>query len=165
MKYLLYIFILSLLSASSSAMQKEIAAPMFSVNDNGVGKSIGVIVVKDSDDGLSLTPYLNDLPPGKHKFNVHEGIGCGVLFKPDGSRIPGMAAGKAIKKLPSLDVNADGTSVKPVMAPRLKWSDIKSRTLVIQEEQKGKYYGLGITIRAERLAGASRSPRCWESVP
>ena len=111
---------------------------MFSINDNGVGKSIGVVVVKDSGDGLSITPYLNYLPPGKHKFSVHEGLGCGVLFKPDGSRIPGMAAGDVLEDLPSLEVNDDGTSDKAIMAPKLKWSDIQKRTLVIHEKVQGQ---------------------------
>ena len=135
MKYLISLFAM-MFSLNVIAVQKEIAVPMFSVNTNGVGKSIGVIVVKDSNDGLSRTPYLNDLPPGQHKFNVHEGIGCGVLFKPDGSRIPGMAAGKVKNKLPDLEVNNDGTSVKVMFAPDLKVSDIRKRTLVIQEKQK-----------------------------
>lgn len=135
MKFLISLFTV-VFSCNVAAVQKEIAVPMFSVNTNGVGKSIGVIVVKDSNNGLSLTPYLNDLPPGQHKFNVHEGIGCGVLFKSDGSRIPGMAAGNIKSKLPDLEVNNDGTSVKVMVAPELKVSDIRKRTLVIQEQQQ-----------------------------
>ena len=58
-----------------------------------------------------------------------------MLFQPDGSRIPGMAAGKVKSQLPDLEVNNDGTSVKSMVAPDLKVSDIRKRTLVIQEQQ------------------------------
>jgi Cu-Zn family superoxide dismutase len=123
--------IFSLLLAASTANAEEIAVTVFKLDANGLGPTAGVIVARDSADGLLLTPYLRDLPPGRHAFTVNENVGCGVHYNTDGTTVPGMAAGAAIGKLPMLDVNDAGEATKPVIASNMTLDQIRGRTLVV----------------------------------
>ncbi|HXW69793.1 MAG TPA: superoxide dismutase [Cu-Zn] SodC [Dissulfurispiraceae bacterium] len=117
------------------------------VNEQGVGKEIGTITASDSKYGLILTPQLSDLAPGLHGFHVHEKPNCSHAMK-EGKEVPALAAGGHydpantgkhegpygnghLGDLPPLYVAADGKATLPVLAPRLKISDIKGRALMI----------------------------------
>lgn len=135
---------LSLLTAASAA---ELVVPMSLVEASGIGKQVGTIAVTDSDYGVVLTPRLAGLVPGLHGFHLHEKPSCGAQEK-DGKMVPGLAAGGHfdpdrtnthaspwgaghLGDLPALYVGADGTAAYPVLAPRLKLTDIKGHSLMI----------------------------------
>ena len=109
----------------------------------GVGNSIGVIVAKDSPDGLVLQPYLQGLKPGQYSFSVNENVGCGVLFNADGNSVPGMAAGKSLSTLPMLNVDQQGHAKQPVVARGLTWEQIRGRTLVVSEANQNMRVACG----------------------
>ncbi len=131
----------------SAVTQADITVPMKIVDANGIGKSVGNVVISESKYGLVFTPALTDLPPGSHGFHVHENASCEPKEK-DGKMTPALAAGghydPAASKhhdtpwgnghlgdLPPLFVDAAGKASNPVLAPRLSISDVKGRSLMI----------------------------------
>jgi Cu-Zn family superoxide dismutase len=117
------------------------------VNEQGVGKEIGMVAAADSKFGLLLTPQLGELSPGLHGFHVHDKPDCAHAMK-EGKAVPALAAGGHydpastgkhegpygsghLGDLPALYVNNDGKATLPVLAPRLRVSDIKGRSLMI----------------------------------
>jgi Cu-Zn family superoxide dismutase len=149
MKRLFLLICAGLFSAAGFA-GSEVSVTVHKLTANGLGDSIGVIVAKDSPEGLVLTPYLRGLTPGPHGFHVHENVGCGAGYNPDGTTTPGMAAGDHYDPegshthhgpegkghrgdLPVLVANDQGEALTPVVAPRLSLDDIRGRTLVVHE--------------------------------
>lgn len=142
------LFLFVSLSAYAAAVSAEEAlVQMNLITDQGIGKSIGTVTLKDTPGGLVLTPALSGLAPGTHGFHVHEKPDCGPGTK-DGKAVAGLAAGGhfdpgATSKheghmgkghlgdLPALVAGADGAVTTPVTAPRLKLSDVKGRSLMI----------------------------------
>src|SRR3990172_5629354 len=125
----------------------ETVVPMNLVNEQGVGKAIGTIMISEGPKGLVLTPQLTDLTPGLHGFHVHQNPDCSAGMK-EGKQVPGLAAGGHydpamagkheghegkghLGDLPALTVGADGKAVTAVIAPRLKMADVKGRSLMI----------------------------------
>src|SRR5574342_1342925 len=80
------------LLAAGSALAGEIVVPMNLITEQGVGKAIGTLTLKDIPGGLELVPMLSDLAPGTHGFHVHEKPDCGPGMK-DGKPGAGLAAG------------------------------------------------------------------------
>jgi superoxide dismutase, Cu-Zn family len=100
---------------------------------------------------LLLKPNLRGLRPGLYAFHVHEHPNCGHGIK-DGTAVPGLAAGahlwlsgigqlsgttftSHLGDLPNLEVNADGTATKMVVAARLNLADVANRALMIHASQ------------------------------
>lgn len=123
------------------------------VTENGIGDSIGTVVLSDSENGLVITPSLKKLSPGAHGFHIHQNPSCETQEK-DGKKVAGGAAGGAAGghydpassskhegpeghghhgDLPVLLVNDAGVASQPMVAPRLKLADIKGRALMIHE--------------------------------
>ena len=144
MKKLILIILLTMFSAGI-VMAEEKKIQINLVNEQGLGKNIGTITIKDSRYGLMLYPQLSNLPPGIHGFHIHQNPDCRSM-KTD--KMAASAAGghydpyKTNKHegpygqghlgdLPVLYVDNDGKSSLPVLAPRLKVSDIKGRSLMI----------------------------------
>lgn len=117
------------------------------VNEQGVSKDIGTVVAVDGKYGLVLTPQLAELSPGMHSFHVHEKADCNHGMK-DGKTMAANAAGGHLDPagtglhqgpygsghvgdLPAPFVGIDGKATLPVLAPRLKKSDLKGRSLMI----------------------------------
>lgn len=127
--------------------QADINVQMNAVDDKGVGKSLGQVVISESNYGAVFSPSLAGLSPGLHGFHVHENPACGPMEK-NGKMVPGLAAGGHydpagskhhgtpwgdghLGDLPSLYVDPMGNANTPVLAPRLKISDVKGRSLMI----------------------------------
>ena len=125
----------------------DITVQMSTVDEKGIGKSIGEVTVGETPYGLVFSPALAGLPPGLHGFHVHENPSCEPKEK-DGKMTPALAAGghydpAATKRhglpwgdghlgdLPALYVDAAGNAKNPVLAPRLKISDLKGRSLMV----------------------------------
>lgn len=113
----------------------------------GVGKTVGTITATQTPYGVLLTPDLSGLAPGLHGFHVHQNPDCGPKEE-DGKQVAALAAGGHydpaktgrhegpygnghLGDLPAIFVTPDGTATYPVLAPRLKLSDLKGRTLMI----------------------------------
>lgn len=113
----------------------------------GEPNPIGHVFLQDSRYGLVLKPVLKDLPAGLHGFHVHSNGSCDTASK-DGKDVLGLAAGghydpKHTNKhdtpwgnghlgdLPALTVTHDGTASQPVLAPRLRISDVLGRSLMV----------------------------------
>lgn len=137
-----------LLSAAGGfAHAEDMTVQLNLLTDQGAGKSIGTVTVKDTQYGLLLIPQLTDLAPGLHGFHVHQNPDCAAGMK-DNKPMAGMAAGGHydpagtgkhegpygqghLGDLPALYVGADGKATLPVLAPRLKTADLKGRALMI----------------------------------
>lgn len=136
-----------LLCAGSAGAGGSLTVDMNAVSDAGTSQQLGSIRAEDTEYGLLLTPHLRGLAPGIHGFHVHQNPDCGPATK-DGNVVPGGAAGGHydpestgrhegpyggghLGDLPALYVATDGTAMTPVLAPRLKVSDIKGRALMI----------------------------------
>jgi Cu-Zn family superoxide dismutase len=129
------------------AQAEQMTVTMNLLTPEGVGKAIGTVVVTESKYGAVFTPKLTGLTPGLHGFHVHQNPSCGPAEK-DGKMVPGLAAGGHydptgagmhgapwgnghLGDLPALYVDGDGNAVHPVLAPRLKLSDLQGRSLMI----------------------------------
>lgn len=125
----------------------DLAVQMNAVDEKGIGKSLGQVVIGESRFGVVFTPALAGLPPGLHGFHVHEHPNCGPKEK-DGKPVAALAAGGHydpagskrhglpwgdghLGDLPGLVVDANGVANYPVLAPRLKLADVKGRSLMV----------------------------------
>lgn len=116
-----------------------ITIPIHLTDVNGVGEEIGIVKADDTIYGLLLTPKLIHLPAGVHGFHVHEmpacthdGMAAGGHWDPvktDQHRGP--YSNGHFGDLPVLIVDADGRARLPVLAPRLKLTDLEGRALMI----------------------------------
>ncbi len=117
------------------------------VSAEGVGKSIGTITIEETAHGLLITPNLEGLTPGLHGFHIHQNPQCGPAEK-EGKPSPAEAAGPHLDPqhagkhagpygeghlgdLPPLFVDASGKATLPVLAPRLKMTDVKGHALMV----------------------------------
>ena len=110
-------------------------------------KNAGSVAIHETDHGLVFTPSLKGLPPGLHGFHVHQNPSCASAEK-QGKRVAGLAAGGHfdprgvnhhgppwgdghLGDLPLVYVDDTGHATTPVLAPRLKMSDVKGRALML----------------------------------
>jgi Cu-Zn family superoxide dismutase len=136
-----------LLLAAGSVYAEDMVVQMNLLSDQGAGKSIGTVTIKDTQFGLLLVPQLTDLTPGLHGFHVHQNPDCAAGMK-DNKPMAGMAAGGHydpagtgkhegpygqghLGDLPAIYVGIDGKATLPLLAPRLKIVDLKGRSLMI----------------------------------
>lgn len=126
---------------------EDLTVPMNLVDSNGTVSSIGTIKVTESPYGTIFTPALTGLPAGMHGFHMHEKPSCGPMEK-DGKQVAAGAAGGHydpqksgrhegpygnghLGDLPALYVGTDGKASYPVLAPRVKFSDVNGHALMI----------------------------------
>ncbi|MGK7873203.1 MAG: superoxide dismutase [Cu-Zn] SodC [Xenococcaceae cyanobacterium] len=138
---------LIILACPNTALASEVTIKMYLTDVDGIGEEIGSIKAEDTEYGLLLTPNLSELTPGVHGFHVHQNPDCGPGEK-EGKIVPGLAAGGHydpdntgrhegpygdghLGDLPPLIVDAEGVATLPVLAPRLKVSDLTGRSLMI----------------------------------
>ena len=147
MKKSILMLVLLFCAGAAIALAEDAVVTINLVSADGIGKEIGTITAKDTKYGLLLEPALSELPPGVHGFHLHENASCEAAKKDD-KMIAAQAAGAHLDPdktgkhegpyaaghagdLPPLYVGADGKAGTPVLAPRLKVSDLKGRSLMI----------------------------------
>lgn len=138
--------VLAMLFCASNAMANTVVQ-MSMVDAKGVGANIGQVTISESKYGLVFTPALKGLTPGMHGFHLHQNASCEAKEN-EGKMVPALAAGGHydplnskrhdtpwgdghMGDLPALFVDADGNANQPVLAPRLKTSDLAGRSLMI----------------------------------
>ena len=143
--------VLTLLTAAASpavwAADSPSSVSIYALTDTGVGDPIGTIGLKDSKDGLVLTPKLSHLPPGQHGIHIHQLPDCRAVEK-DGQSVAGLAAGGHLDPdqtgkhlgptgaghkgdLPFLTVDDKGEATKPLVAPHLTVADVENHAIMI----------------------------------
>ena len=144
MKFSLMAF---LLTASAAVNANERTVTMDLVDADGKSAWVGEVRIVETPYGLVFTPQMRALPPGLHGFHVHENPSCAPKDK-DGKPVAALAAGghydpDASGKhgtpwgdghrgdLPPLYVDAEGSATQPVLAPRLKLSELPGRALML----------------------------------
>jgi len=133
-------------TAAASAATTQ--ATVYKITADGIGAKIGTVTFKDTKDGLQVSPHLKGLPEGQHGFHIHVNPACGP-GEQNGQKVAGLAAGGHydpkntgkhlgplsndghLGDLPVLVVDAKGNASKPVVAPRLKVSDVKGHAIMI----------------------------------
>lgn len=141
------ILLASLAFAALAAQAAELSVTLSEATENGPGAEVGTVKVVESRYGLVFEPQLKGLPPGLHGFHVHEkgscapgeqngkkvpALGAGGHLDPAGTRKHGAPWGDGhLGDLPALYVAADGTAMQPVLAPRLKLSDVRGHALML----------------------------------
>jgi Cu-Zn family superoxide dismutase len=136
-----------LLSITVSTAFADVVVPMSSVSEKGVGANVGEVTISESKYGLIFTPSLQGLTPGTHGFHLHQNASCepkekdgkmiaagsaGGHYDPAATNIHGAPWGDGhLGDLPPLYVEANGSSTQPVLAPRLKLSDLSGHALMI----------------------------------
>jgi len=95
----------------------------------------GSITFRDSEFGVLITPDLGGLASGLYGLHLHDGAICesaGGHFDPENTgRHEGPYGKGHLGDLPNLTVDADGTAWLPVLAPRLKLSDVKDHAIML----------------------------------
>lgn len=112
--------------------------------DGRRGKTFGLVSFEDSPYGLVITPRLHGMDPGSHAAHVHENASCamdeagvpagaaGDHYDPNGSGLhTGPYGDGHLGDLPNLNVESNGMSFVPVLAPRVTVADLEGRTLMI----------------------------------
>lgn len=106
---------------------------------NNKGEVIGQINFTDSNYGLLIQPNLHNLPQGIRGFHIHEHPDCGEHGMNAGGHLDpaktnshqGPYGQGHLGDLPSLSIDAEGKANTPLLAPRLKTSDIKGHAVMI----------------------------------
>ncbi len=146
MKIVLILVGIFVLAAGVMSAEK-LTVTIHLVSAEGVGNEIGTIVAEDTKWGLLLTPNLSGVPAGLHGFHVHEHPSCAPGQK-DGKMTAAHTAGSHydpaktgkhlgpyaeghLGDLPPLFADSNGKANHPLLAPRVKTSDLKGRTFMI----------------------------------
>lgn len=135
------------INAMAVATAAEITVTVKEADAKGLGVSLGEVRIVETPYGLAFYPTLKGLTPGVHGFHVHEKPSCAPASK-DGASVAALSAGGHLDTLgakrhgepwgdghlgdlPLLYVADDGSAVTPVLAPRLKITDIYNRALMV----------------------------------
>jgi superoxide dismutase, Cu-Zn family len=139
--------VLASLALTVSAQAADVTVSMQVAGPNGAGASVGTVRIFETPHGLAFHPSMTGLAPGLHGFHVHENPNCAPAMR-DGAPVAALAAGGHldtnnsrkhglpwgdghIGDLPALYVAADGSAMNPVLAPRLKLSDVRNRSVMV----------------------------------
>jgi Cu-Zn family superoxide dismutase len=133
--------------AAATAAAQPLVVDIRAAEAAGTGAALGTVTVTSTPYGALFTPSLSGLMPGVHGFHVHENPSCDPKEQ-DGKMVPALAAGGHfdpgktgkhlgpygdghLGDLPPLVVDAEGKSTVPVLAPRIKLSDLKGHSLMV----------------------------------
>jgi len=103
-------------------------------------EALGTVRFEQHASGVLITPNLHGLTPGPHGFHLHakpscadNGMAAGGHFDPGSTGVHhGPYSDKGhLGDLPVLWVDQEGRATVPVLAPRLKMSDLQGLSLMI----------------------------------
>jgi superoxide dismutase, Cu-Zn family len=133
----------TLLLTTATVALADISVPMNFTAEQGVGKSVGSVLISETKYGLLFTPELNGLATGIHGFHIHlnpscdqDGMAAGGHFDPKntGKHLGPYNDNGHLGDLPAVTIVADGTGTLPVLAPRLmRIADIRNHSLMLHE--------------------------------
>lgn len=132
------IVILSALLLSTTLHAAVMTSTIYSTDGK---QNLGQITFEDSEYGLMIKPQLHSLPPGIHGFHLHQkadcgdkGMNAGSHYDPHKTNSHQGPYGKGhLGDLPALAVGADGKATTPLVAPRLKTSDLAGLAVMIHQ--------------------------------
>lgn len=110
------------------------------ISQSGPVKPVGTVTVSQTKYGLMILPNLSNLPPGLHGFHIHEKPDCANGGMAAGGHLDPKKTNKHLGPyndnghlgdLPILYVDKEGRATTPVVAPRVRLTDIKNRALMI----------------------------------
>lgn len=128
---------ISTLFGVTTSYASQITVKVFSADGNN--KPMGQVVFKDSNYGLLINPELTSLPAGLHGFHLHQHANCGdhgtdagAHFDPKNTNSHQGPYGQGhLGDLPALYVDSTGLANTPILAPRLKTSDLHGLAVMI----------------------------------
>ena len=127
--------VIFLFAANIVYANNAIHISIFSTENN---KQFGTITAVDTEHGLMLTPSLTGLPPGLHGFHVHQNPSCADHGMAAGDHLDPAKTNRHLGPYTDqgylgdlLALDNAGNATLPVLAPRLKLSDIRGHSLVI----------------------------------
>ncbi|MDD9154993.1 superoxide dismutase family protein [Aliivibrio sp. S4TY2] len=130
---------------SSSSIAHSAVVDMTELNSN---TPAGTITITSTEYGTVFTPELSNLPSGLHGFHIHTNSSCesatinnkkilggaaGGHYDPENTGKHGFpwTSNNHLGDLPALYVDHHGMANQPVIAPRIKLSDLKGRSIMI----------------------------------
>jgi superoxide dismutase, Cu-Zn family len=136
------------LALCATARAADPTATVNKVTADGVGEEVGTVRVTKSAAGAVFSLNLKGLPPGLHGLHLHDKGDCGPGIVNGNTAAAGAAGGHwdsehagkhagpegegHIGDLPVLEVLADGTVTKSLIAPRIKDIEtVRGRALMI----------------------------------
>jgi len=132
--------ILSLALASCMSTSVFAAEATAIVSGTDANQAVGgKIIFLDTPYGLLIKPVLKNLPAGPHGFHLHQHADCGDTgnhagghFDPQNTNSHQGPYGQGhLGDLPLLFISDDGTANTPLLAPRLKVSDLNGLAVMI----------------------------------
>ena len=123
----------------SPAAPSDVPSLTVDIRATDSGRSLGSVVVEDTDDGARFTPSLSGLTAGEHGFHVHVNPDCGMAGQSAGGHYDPANTGRHegpdgnghLGDLPRLVVAGNGAATVPVVARRVRVSDLAGRSLMI----------------------------------
>lgn len=142
MRKLIVIFILLPIfcwQITSFAKQSIVKVEVYLTTDPST--KIGEITFNDSQYGLMIYPNLGQLPPGPHGIHLHQHPNCADHGMDTGAHYDPQQTGKHLGPynpghlgdLPVLFVADDGSTNTPLLAPRLKLTNLTGLAIIIHE--------------------------------
>lgn len=133
--------------SAHAAIAAERTIEMRVATASGPGEVIGTVRMVETPYGLAFYPSLTGLKPGLNGFHVHENPSCDAAER-DGVMVAALGAGNHLDPegtgrhgepwgdghlgdLPPLFIDAEGQAKQPVLAPRLRLSDVAGRSLML----------------------------------
>lgn len=129
--------LITLLSMAHSGFAAEAVAE---VANTGNDKTVyGEVLFEDTPYGLLIIPHLSKLPSGAHGLHFHQHPDCdnmgdsaGGHYDPKQTNSHQGPYGEGhLGDLPVLFVTADGVAQTPILAPRLKVSNLQGLALMV----------------------------------
>lgn len=141
----------------------DITVTMQWVMKENEGKPAGTVTMKQTRWGVLFEPDLKGLTPGLHGFHVHQNPNCADEGMEAGGHLDPAKTEKHLGPfnerghlgdVAALIVKNDGTATLPVLAPKLKLSDLYNHSLIIHK------FGDNYSDNPEKLGGGGPRIAC-----